>query len=76
MHYYKLESKEMDTRFLNEERVSCRVTLRATEQLQIDQVIIVMLSNGAKYKGKITRMDLIPMGNYTIGEMEVVRVAR
>jgi hypothetical protein len=76
MNYYKLENRTMDLEFLNNVSVSCRVVMREKENIEAGQELIVMLSTGAKYKGKITKVDLIPMGNYTIGEMHIVRQAR
>jgi len=76
MHSYQLDDREMDKSFLNYIPVLCRISVHVYEQLQPDQVIIVLLSNGAKYKGKIVHVNLIPMKNIAIGEMEVVRVGR
>ncbi len=76
MNYYQLENKAMDEQFLNNSPVRCRVTIAVKDVLQPDQELIVMLSNGAKYKGKITEVDVVAIGDRAIGEIEIVRLTR
>lgn len=76
MNYYQLENKTMDEQFLSNRSVRCRVAIAARDVLQQDQELIVMLSTGAKYKGKITVVDVVAIGNRAIGEIEIVRLTR
>lgn len=76
MNYYQLENKTMDEQFLNNRSVRCRVAIAAKDVLQPGQELIVMLSNGAKYKGKITAVDVVAIGDRAIGEIEIARQTR
>lgn len=76
MNYYQLENKAMDEQFLSSRSVRCRVAIAAKDVLQQDQELIVMLSTGAKYKGKITVVDVVAIGNRAIGEIEIMRLTR
>jgi hypothetical protein len=76
MNYYQLENKTMDAQFLNNQSVRCRVAIGAKDILQQDEELTVMLSTGAKYKGKITVVDVVAIGDRAIGEIEIVRLAR
>ena len=76
MNYYQLENKSMDAQFLNKGSVRCRVAIEDKDVLQPGQDLLVMLSTGAKYKGKITAVDVIAIGNRAIGEIEIVRQTR
>jgi hypothetical protein len=76
MNYYQLENKTMDEQFLNNRSVRCRVAISAKDVIEPGQELIVMLSTGAKYKGKITVVDVVAIGNRSIGEIEIVRSAR
>ena len=76
MNYYQLENKAMDEQFLNNRSVRCRVAIAVKYVLQPDQELIVMLSNGAKYKGKITELDVVAIGDRAIGEIKIVRLTR
>lgn len=66
----------MDEQFLDNCPVRCRVAVTAKDVLQQDQELIVMLSTGAKYKGKITAVDVVAIGNRAIGEIEIMRLTR
>lgn len=76
MNYYQLENKTMDEQFLENSSVRCRVAITAKDSLQQGQELIVMLSTGAKYKGKITVVDVVAIGSRAIGEIEIVRLTR
>lgn len=76
MNYYQLENKSVDEQFLNNRSVRCRVAITEQDMLQAGQELLVMLSTGAKYKGKITVVDVIAIGNRAIGEIEIVRQTR
>lgn len=66
----------MDEQFLNNRSVRCRVAIDEKDVLQSGQELLVMLSTGAKYKGKITKVEVIAIGNRAIGEIEIVRQTR
>jgi hypothetical protein len=76
MNYYQLENKAMDEQFLSNRAVRCRVAIEEKDVLQPGQGLLVMLSTGAKYKGKITEVNVIAIGNRAFGEIEIVRQTR
>lgn len=76
MNYYKLDNKAMDADFLQGLAVVCKVALHPKEiaggQVKEGHSIIIMLSNRAKYKGRIVKLRYEIQNGYGIGEMEVV----
>ena len=75
MNSYKLDDKMMDNAFLNGDMVTCRAVLHPREQgiLKEGDNIIVMLSTGPKYKGKITKLNFLPVKGYAMGEIEIIK---
>ena len=75
--YYKLDDKQMDAAFLNGTAVLCRAVLspgeQADERLGEGASILVLLSTGAKYKGRIMRFTRITINGYAVGELEIVK---
>jgi hypothetical protein len=75
--YYKLDDKEMDAAFLSGTAVLCRAVLSPTEQadehLNEGASILVLLSTGAKYKGRIIRFTRITVKGYAVGELEIMK---
>jgi hypothetical protein len=75
--YYKLDDKPMDAAFLKGDVVQCRAVLspeeQADERLREGSSILILLSTGAKYKGRIIRFTRITLNGYAVGELEIVR---
>jgi hypothetical protein len=75
--YYKLDDKPMDAAFLKGDTVQCRAVLspeeQADERLGEGSSILILLSTGAKYKGRIIRFTRITINGYAVGELEIVR---
>jgi hypothetical protein len=75
--YYKLDDKTMDAAFLKGETVPCRAVLSPEEQVDErlceGSSILILLSTGAKYKGRIIRFTRISINGYAVGELEIVR---
>ena len=74
MHYYKLENPDADEDFINKKSVWCKATLPHGLKIKPGDLIVVALSGGAKYKGRIVSFNPVTIGNYDIGEMEIRRV--
>ena len=75
MHYYKLINTEMDDSFIKGEPVICKIALhKDQETVQEGDPIIISLSTGAKYKGKIIQVDSTWLKQGAFGEMTVRRV--
>jgi hypothetical protein len=75
MNVYQLD-KPSDKDFVSGKPVTCRVTLKEGEEdvLKEGSTLVIMLSNGAKYKGVIVKKELAPLGTYYIGEITVERL--
>lgn len=78
MHYYKLDDTADDRRFISGEIVCCRIALRqqdvAVLPLKTGDRLVVMLSNGAKYKALVVRCTLFNLPDRAFGELELQRV--
>lgn len=73
MFVYQLSDKKEDQAFLAFSTVTCRVTLKQNQFMKEGDNLVIKLSNGKSFKGKIVKLDLIPLADYHFGEMEVVR---
>lgn len=75
MHVYQLGDKYTDQEFLKGEIVSGKAVLseRETSPPQPGESILVLLSNGKKYKGTVTNVSLFVLNEYQIGEIEFIR---
>jgi hypothetical protein len=75
MNLYQLENAETDNAFLAGKKVCCKVYLHKNEiereALKAGDPIVIALSSGKKYKGKIIRVDYALMQPHAIGEMIV-----
>ena len=74
MKYYELTDKTEDKNFLEGKTIHCKMTLRPEETLLDAEVIVVKLSNGSKYKGKILQFKPIQIGGYQVGEATIIRI--
>lgn len=77
MNYYKLVNKQMDNDFLAGNVVYCPASVPQTQAekgiVSAGLPIVIALSTGAKYKGKILRFDYSVVAGIAIGELQVVR---
>ena len=75
MNYYKLDDKVMDALFLKGEAVLCRAVLTPKEvegeKIREGDTIVVMLSNGSKYKGRITSFRYVLIDEHAVGEIGI-----
>jgi len=73
MFVYQLSNQKEDQTFLDFNTVICRVTLKRNQLVQAGDFLVIKLSNGKSFKGKVIKLDLIPLADYHFGEMEVLR---
>ena len=75
MHVYELNDKKTDQEFLEGEVVSGKAILSGagTNQLKPGEAIMVVLSNGKKYKGTVTKVAFFVLRDYHVGEIEFIR---
>lgn len=74
MNFYQLEDKAMDQDFLGGKPVRCRAVLRGSnEHVEAGDFILVVLSNGKKYKGKILAFDSFKVDNFIAGDLVISR---
>jgi hypothetical protein len=77
MHFYKLDSKFEDEKFLNGSSVQCPAIIAEEEFLsgkfKEGERIIVMLSNGKKYMGKIIKFSGSVSKGLAQGHLEMKR---
>jgi hypothetical protein len=71
---YRLENKEQDVEFLSGKEVHCRAVLEQDkERIESGDFILVLLSNGKKYKGKVRQCRFFPVDRIIAGEITIVR---
>lgn len=77
MNAYKLNDKSEDQNFLSGNPVKgTAVFLKSQfnpEIIKINGRIVVMLSNGKKYMGKVTKFNYVPNGEIIEGEVEMIK---
>ena len=73
MQFYDLPDRETDETFLQDKPVVCRVVLAPGQELHDEEVIVVKLSDGSKYKGKVISFKPFQISGYQIGEALIVR---
>jgi hypothetical protein len=78
MHYYKLDSRESDQAFLSGLPVACKAVVREadylTGKLSEGTHLVVVLSNGKKYKGRITTFSPEVHDGFAEGELTILKV--
>ena len=75
MHLYQLEDTKMDQDFLAGAAVRVRaVTKEGERPVNPGDPILVLLSNGKKYKGKVVTFESVRLNDYAIGELVISRV--
>ena len=77
MNHYKLDNKQMDAAFLSGTEIICKVAMNEdevrSEKIKVGDALIVILSTGSKYKGRVVSFTAVPIEKYVVGEMVVVR---
>jgi len=73
MYSYQLENKSADKLFLEGHPIPCRAVLKPNEEISPGEVIVVMLSTGAKYKGIVKSFEPAVVGGHQMGDLEIQR---
>ena len=77
MNAYKLNNKIEDQDFLSGTPVKgTAVFLKSDFQadlIKINERIVILLSNGKKYMGKVTHFNYVSKGEIIEGEVEIVK---
>jgi hypothetical protein len=73
---YKLEDKKMDSDFLGGRPVIGKAVIPTSSPLyaiQEGDAILIVLSNGKKYKGKVIKFEFFLLNDHHVGEIEFIR---
>lgn len=73
MHVYRLENAAQDKQFLSGSQVTCRAVLEGTVPVSAGDLILVELSRGKKYKGKVVEFRSFPVDKYLAGDLVIVK---
>lgn len=80
MNVYHLDSKAMDSDFLKGNPVICKAVFHKNNgdepSLKVDDAVLIVLSNGKKYKGQISAVNFFSVDHYSVGEFTVIRSQR
>ncbi len=76
MHVYRLDDKQMDSDFLRGVPVTGKAVLDGKNNSTVspNDTVLVILSNGKKYKGRVTNSSFFRLKDYDVGEIEITRV--
>lgn len=69
MNLYELSTKEEDEIFLKGQPLVGRVTLPKNQTLHENEPLVIRLSTGKTYKGKVLKLNLVQVDGYQFGEM-------
>lgn len=74
---YKLDNKDQDQNFLAGKPVKGKALFLASDykddSIKVDGRIVIVLSNGRKYMGKVTRFTFVSKGEIIEGEVEIIK---
>lgn len=74
MKIYKFDDTMQDEEFLKGKPVSGKVAIRKDDEpFQKNDVLVIVLSNGKKFKGRIHDVRLFTVEQYIVGEIEIIR---
>jgi hypothetical protein len=77
MNVYKLDDKVMDDSFLQGQVIRCRAVLSQNElqhdSMKVGSPITIMLSKGKKYKGRVVSFQYLPVQEFAMGEIEIIK---
>ena len=78
MNSYKLKDKDQDQNFLAGNPVKDGAVFLKTEfkdgVINNDERIVIILSNGKKYMGKVVSFNYTSKGDVIEGKLEIIRV--
>jgi hypothetical protein len=71
MRSYQLDDAMMDKEFLSGKPTKCRavVPVQKDQIFLKDEPLLVILSNGKKFKGKISSFEYVQVDQYYIGDL-------
>ncbi|HET9434586.1 MAG TPA: hypothetical protein VFO37_12555 [Chitinophagaceae bacterium] len=77
MNAYKLNDKSEDQNFLSGNPVKGTAVFLKSEfnpdLIKVDGRIVILLSNGKKYMGRVTRFNYASKGGIIEGEVDIVK---
>jgi hypothetical protein len=78
MNAYQLENKTMDALFLDGKAVTCPAVIdqKETGVLKEGMRLVILLSNGKKYMGEVTRYTYSVQKGHAVGALEIIRYPR
>ena len=78
LNSYKLKDKDQDQNFLAGNPVKGSAVFLKTEfkdgSINNNERIVIILSNGKKYMGKVVSFNYTPKGEVIEGQLEIIRV--
>ena len=74
MHQYQLENMSADNEFLAGKEVRCRAVVPKSGLIPNEgDAVLVILSSGKKYKGKVIKFEYFLLDGYAAGDLVMVR---
>lgn len=74
MQTYQLDNPAMDDEFLRGKPVLCKVVIPdQKEKIKKGDSLVIVLSTGKKFKGRIIEVHFFNLNQYTVGELEIIR---
>jgi hypothetical protein len=74
MKFYKFDDITQDEEFLKGKPVTGKVALLTEDEpVKKNDPMVVVLSSGKKFKGRISDVRLFSVDKYTVGEIEIIR---
>ena len=75
MHIYRLENATQDKEFVSGSQVTCRAIMEGNKPgLTPGDPILIELSKGKKYKGKVVEFRSFPVDNFFAGDLVIMKV--
>ena len=76
MQSYKLDNKKMDEDFLSGKSVWCHAVVPDHTTLKEGEKLVVLLSNGKKYLGRIGKFNYKLEKGFASGKLEIHRTPK
>jgi hypothetical protein len=73
MFSYQFETPAQDKEFLSGNTVTCRAVLKGGDTVSAGTSILVVLSNGKKYKGRIIEFRSFLVQDYLAGDLVIAK---
>jgi hypothetical protein len=77
MHLYQLDGKLADLDFLSGKRIDVKAIMRLRQgekPLETGDVLVVQLSNGKKYKGRVLDFIFFQIEDRLSGDLSIVKL--